>query len=146
MTRHYNNYSVDQLKEAVSASNSIAGVCRKLGLKGLGGNIKTIKTKISVLDLDISHFSGQPWNKGLYQNPEKTKKREDIRKYMVKHYGYKCWECGNTEWNGKPIPLELEHVDGNTSNNEVTNLKMLCCNCHAQTPTWRRAKTASASL
>lgn len=38
-----------------------------------------------------------------------------------------------TEWNGKPIPLELHHKDGNHYNNDLTNLEVLCPNCHAQT-------------
>lgn len=142
MTRQYNRYTPEQIVEAVKTSYSVSEVCRKLGLVGIGGNIRTIKTKIATLDLDITHFTGQVWNKGLYQNPAKFKKRESIRNYMIKHYGHKCWECGNSEWNQKLIPLELEHIDGNPLNNEVTNLKMLCCNCHAQTITWRRPKAS----
>lgn len=41
---------------------------------------------------------------------------------------------------GEKIPLEIEHVDGDRTNNELANLKLLCCNCHALTPTWRRRK------
>lgn len=141
MTRQYRNYTIEQLQEAVKDSFSVAEVCRKIGIKGLGGNIRTIKQKIAQLDLDVSHFTGQLWNKGIYLKPKDAKKRETIRNYMIKHYGYKCWICNNSEWNSKPIPLELEHIDGNTLNNEITNLKMLCCNCHAQTPTWRRRKS-----
>jgi len=48
-----------------------------------------------------------------------------------------CEWCGLTEWRGKPIALELDHIDGNRHNNELNNLRILCCNCHAQTPTWR---------
>ena len=51
--------------------------------------------------------------------------------------GHKCEECQLTEWNNEPIPLELEHIDGIKTNNEQSNLKLLCPNCHAQTPTWR---------
>ena len=48
-----------------------------------------------------------------------------------------CWECGITEWNGKPITLEIEHRDGNAYNNSIDNLCLLCPNCHSQTPTFR---------
>lgn len=48
---------------------------------------------------------------------------------------YKCEECGISEWMGKPAPLELDHIDGNHYNNELVNLKILCPNCHALTPT-----------
>ena len=49
----------------------------------------------------------------------------------------KCNKCGINEWLGKPISLELEHIDGNRDNNERSNLECLCPNCHSQTPTWR---------
>ena len=44
----------------------------------------------------------------------------------------KCEKCGNTIWNNQLIPLELHHKDGNHYNNELTNLIILCPNCHAQ--------------
>lgn len=46
-----------------------------------------------------------------------------------------CENCGMSEWLGNPIPLELEHIDGDHYNNEWDNLKLLCPNCHALTPT-----------
>ena len=45
----------------------------------------------------------------------------------------KCESCGLREWLGFPIPIELHHVDGDNSNNEDNNLKVLCPNCHSQT-------------
>jgi len=46
-------------------------------------------------------------------------------------------ECGITEWNGKEIVLELEHIDGNSLNNTEENLSLLCPNCHSQTDTYK---------
>lgn len=46
-----------------------------------------------------------------------------------------CETCGITEWCGKTVPLELDHIDGNHYNNEISNLRVICCNCHAQTET-----------
>ena len=48
-----------------------------------------------------------------------------------------CEQCYCTTWNGLPIAIELEHVDGNRMNDSDDNLKLLCPNCHAQTPTYR---------
>lgn len=48
-----------------------------------------------------------------------------------------CSECGLREWRGRPIPLELDHQDGDKRNNELSNLRLLCPNCHALTPTYR---------
>jgi hypothetical protein len=51
-----------------------------------------------------------------------------------------CESCGLREWLGKPIPLELDHIDGDHTNNALKNIRVLCCNCHAQTDNWRGKK------
>ena len=47
-----------------------------------------------------------------------------------------CERCGITEWQGEAAPIELDHVDGDRSNNTLANLRTLCANCHALTPTY----------
>lgn len=62
-----------------------------------------------------------------------------LRKKLIRE-GLKqevCESCGNYEWMGKPIPLEVHHVDGDKSNNQLSNLQILCPNCHALTSTYR---------
>ena len=51
--------------------------------------------------------------------------------------GWKCECCGISEWMGKPITLEIHHIDGNKKNNSLDNLQILCPNCHSQTSNWR---------
>lgn len=54
-----------------------------------------------------------------------------------------CEECGQGPiWNGKPLTLELDHINGNSSDHRLVNLKILCLHCHSQTPTYRRKKSA----
>jgi len=48
-----------------------------------------------------------------------------------------CYECSITEWNGKPIVLELEHINGNSDDNSEENVSLLCPNCHSQTDTYK---------
>lgn len=61
------------------------------------------------------------------------------KKYLIEKYGNKCMECGWCEINpasGK-VPIELEHIDGNSENNNLDNLKLLCPNHHSLTPTYK---------
>ncbi len=44
-----------------------------------------------------------------------------------------CENCGMKEWNNKPLPKHLDHIDGNHNNNHIENLRILCPNCHQQT-------------
>ncbi len=60
-----------------------------------------------------------------------------IKNYIEEKYGYKCVSCGISEWNNKPITLELEHKDGNSENNNEDNLCLICPNCHSQTSTYK---------
>ena len=58
----------------------------------------------------------------------------------------RCEACGLTAWRGRPAPLALHHVNGDTLDNRLENLALLCMNCHAQTPNFsgRRARSRRA--
>lgn len=62
--------------------------------------------------------------------------RTGIKRYLSEKKDG-CWECGITSWNNKPIVLELDHIDGNSDNNNEDNLSLLCPNCHSQTTTYK---------
>lgn len=49
----------------------------------------------------------------------------------------KCEVCGITQWNNRPISMELDHIDGNRNNHNLNNLRIICPNCHSQTVTYR---------
>jgi len=64
-----------------------------------------------------------------------------IKRYIFEKYNYKCARCGWAEINPftKTLPLEIEHIDGDATNNEESNLVLLCPNCHSLTKTYRGA-------
>lgn len=130
----------DRLRKAVAESTSIAGTCRNLGLKGSGGNPANIKHHIVRLGIDTSHHLGQAWNRDNFKEPTNRTHKVAWKSYLIRVHGYRCWECGLSEWMGKPMPLEIDHINGVSNDNRENNLRILCSNCHAQTPTFRNRK------
>lgn len=73
-------------------------------------------------------------------------KYDRVRKrILLDQRGHQCEVCGLVEWNGQPIPIELDHIDGNADNNTVDNLRLICPNCHAQTETYKGANAGKNS-
>jgi hypothetical protein len=151
-------YSIEELKEAVKQSKSIANVLRLLNVRPVGGNYKTVKSLISKYNIDISHFTGQGWNVGLKFKPFKKFKDEEI---FVENSSYKstvrlkeryknlksidyCEICGIKEWNNKPLSFEIHHINGINTDNRIENLQLLCPNCHSQTESFRGKSKLSA--
>lgn len=69
----------------------------------------------------------------------KTASTKTLKRFLIQEHGNKCWTCGITEWNKKEIVMDLEHIDGNSENNELKNLSLICPNCHSQTSTYKGA-------
>jgi len=62
---------------------------------------------------------------------------QSIKKYLIEKRLHKCEICGNTEWRGSLIPIVMDHIDGNSENNDLLNLRLVCANCDAQLPTYK---------
>ena len=69
-------------------------------------------------------------------NPDKVGVRL-LKNYLIDSRGHACEVCGISEWMGELAPIELDHTDGNPLNNDLTNLRLICPNCHAQTKTYK---------
>ena len=59
--------------------------------------------------------------------------RPTARKYLAEERGYKCEVCSVSDWQGKPITLHVDHINGDPSNDHPDNLRLICPNCHSQT-------------
>jgi hypothetical protein len=65
------------------------------------------------------------------------RENKTLRKILIYLYGNKCSECPcESIWNGKPLVMQVDHKDGNSDNNMPENVRLLCPNCHTQTPTF----------
>ena len=154
MARHYRKYTDKQVGEAIKTSFSWRETAFKLGLNGDGGsNNKTLKKIASKHSFDFSHFKGCGWNLGkdavnaiplkdlLKKNTIVATgclKKKLLKKGILKN---KCSICGQPPiWKNKPLVLELDHIDGDRLNNELSNLRIICGHCHSQTPTFRGRK------
>lgn len=142
-------YSKELMESAIKDSYSIAEVCRKIGLKPVGSNYKTVKSKIELYNLDISHFTGQRWNKGKSYS-EKTARipleqilqkgiiycSDTLKKRLIKA-GIKENKCEICGLSGEEVNLELHHINGDHYDNRLENLQLLCPNHHSKTPNFR---------
>lgn len=59
------------------------------------------------------------------------------KNYLIHLYGHFCQVCENKYWNNQLIPIEIDHINGDNTNNSLENLCLICPNCHAQTETYK---------
>jgi len=140
-----------EIAAAVRESHSFAGALRRLNLRVAGGNYPTLKQAIRDMNLDVSHWTGQGHRKGstvpvvrprplsVLLRPNTPVSSSKFRKRLIREklLEERCSRCMLTQWLEQPISLELDHIDGDRYNQELSNLRLLCPNCHAQTPTYR---------
>ena len=139
--RKYRNYTDEDIIKYSKEVKSIAALLRKLDLKPVGGNYPHIKKSLQKLKIETPHWTGQGWNKGEQtKNWSEYTRSANCKKQLIKLRGNKCENCNLTNWLTKLIPIELHHLDGNRTNNNLDNLQLLCCNCHALTKNWKGSK------
>jgi len=146
----------DYIREVFKSSETVEECCKKLGtitkfvgkyakLLNCEDDYERIKKNKSdpihkfpdayVREGNATKIKPELWIKYVLENKLETFKFSKVLKVLVEtgYKEYKCEECGVVEWNGKPISLQLHHIDGNRKNNSLENLQILCPNCHTQT-------------
>ena len=148
----YAKYTRELLAEAVTASTSMAGVLRHLGLDQAGGAHAHLRRRIDRLGIDTTHVLGRAHYRGT-TNPRRRAaaevlvvraadaKREvpsRLRRALIEAgRPYRCAGCGGDgTWNGQPLTLHVDHIDGRAWDCRAENLRFLCPNCHSQTETF----------
>jgi len=71
---------------------------------------------------------------GNYPSYQTLKLKKRLIKEGIK--SNRCEECNIEDWNGKPLNMQLDHIDGDLHNHRLENLRMVCPNCHSQTLTY----------
>lgn len=148
-----------EFTKIVQESSCISDVLRTLGYSTNGnswGN-KIVKERMEKLNLffykknkNYDNVTNRgnllPLESVLIKDSEysRTKLKERLVKEGLKKYECEC--CGITEWNGKPISLQLHHINGIHNDNRLSNLQLLCPNCHSQTENFAGTKGKGTSI
>lgn len=142
--KKWEKFSKEEIQQFVKDSRSYAELARKIGYDDVSKNgsaYRAVHQMIDVLNLDTSHFKCQGWNKdnfdySRFRYGKKIKSSEALNAITLLR-GHKCENCGLEEWQGKQIPLEVHHIDGDELNSDLNNLQILCPNCHALTDNYK---------
>lgn len=99
-------------------------------------NAETVNKKycsVSCFNKNLVSSKFSEIENGLY----KTKNNKFLKKFLISKNGHQCQMCFLNEWGGKPILLILDHIDGDSENFNLKNLRLICSNCDTLTLTYK---------
>jgi hypothetical protein len=162
LRRRPKEISMAEFASAVGQARSLAQVSRILGVSDGKSFRRYYRKQVAGLGLDVSHILGQAHARGtkgsrrrplaeiLIADPTaRGRTRAELLRPAMIEIGipYRCAMCGiGPDWRGHQITLEIDHINGDITDNRPQNLRFLCPNCHATTPTFCRKKQGPSSL
>lgn len=137
-------YNDEDFRKLVNESESISDLSKKLGYTTIAGdNYRHIKARIEALNIPTSHFNKNR-KAAVKRCPENifiensTAAQTTLRRWFIKgeYVPYECSICGMLpEWQGKPLTLILDHINGQNKDDRLENLRWVCPNCNQQLDT-----------
>ncbi len=137
------------LAALVAEARTLAEVLRRIGVEPSGHTYRALRARLHQLTIDTSHLLGRAHHRGKTY-PERRKSAlqsladgaqmsSELKERLFRDgvFERRCSTCDRTHWCGQPIPLEIDHINGRRDDNRLENLRVLCPNCHALTPTYR---------
>lgn len=135
----------EELQKLVDDSQSLSEILRKQGKSSSGAAVRLLKEELDSYGIKYKFL------------PQHINPKKDLKDILVENSNYKksdllkrlfeerikerkCECCGITEWQNKPITLQLHHINGNHNDDRLANLMVLCPNCHSQTDNWGNKK------
>lgn len=149
---------LEEFQKLIQQSTSIADFFRRVGMRASSGSYSIFNRRVKREQIPLDHFckdysylgkSNKIPNEEILVENSTYASTNSLKKRLIKDglLVEKCSECGSgATWNNKPLVLQLDHINGISNDNRLKNLRLLCPNCHSQTPTFcgkeRKAKVS----
>lgn len=142
-------WDINKIREAAETATSIREFLSMLDLPAHSGNYRRARTLAAKANVTLPVYNPSAHLETLrkfkstpddiyFSNSDILRHGPQTKRRLIRDHDFKdmCSECGIDSWQGKSLTLQVDHIDGNRFNNLISNLRLLCPNCHSQTSTY----------